>query len=188
MATQRLCTIPGCGKVHIAKKFCYMHYARFRKGTDLTKPARPRNGAQIVRDAIHSRTDECIVWPSRLGPRTYPSISINGKLHQANGYICEAASGPRPSGMKACHSCGNRACINPRHLYWGSDQQNADDAVKHGVKAKGEKIGSAKLTESDVRRIKADCSKSSSQVAREFGVSPATISAIRRKKNWKHVT
>jgi hypothetical protein len=92
------------------------------------------------------------------------------------------------------HSCGNRKCCNPNHLYAGSQKENHLDTVEHGRHnpppyKKGSDIGTSKLTESNIREIKKllEEGKKGVYIARKFNVTTACISAIKKGTNWKWV-
>lgn len=93
-----------------------------------------------------------------------------------------------------CHHCDSETCVNPRHIYLGTQQDNMNDRKLRGrfdTGPKGEKHPNAKLTEAKVRKI---ChlyfvrGQTPAQIARKVGVTRASIHGIIIGKNWKHVT
>lgn len=93
---------------------------------------------------------------------------------------------------KVLHRCPdgpNRLCCNPKHLAIGSDQDNADDRERDGNQARGERMGSAKLTEDQVVEIRRRHGEGEmvTVLAEEFDVSHGTVGALVRRETWKHV-
>lgn len=103
----------------------------------------------------------------------------------------ELANGPVPDGMCVCHSCDNPACVRPDHLFVADHAGNMADKVAKGRQflAQGEKHGRAKLTDDNVRAIRAAVAEgvAQSELARSHGVSSMTISGIVTRKRWKHL-
>jgi hypothetical protein len=103
------------------------------------------------------------------------------------------ATGPLGKGMCACHTCDNRICVNPAHLWAGTTQENHQDAYRkgrlRGPNYRGEKIGTSKLTEADVRAIWVliDANESPTAIGRRFGVTRQAINLIQRGQNWAWV-
>jgi hypothetical protein len=93
-----------------------------------------------------------------------------------------------PTGKWVLHRCDNRKCVNPRHLFLGTRQDNVDDMHAKGRarKAKGEEVGNARLTAMDVVAIRQDL-RTQSEIAKDYGIARSTVSAIKTKQNWAHV-
>ena len=94
-------------------------------------------------------------------------------------------------GQCVLHKCDNRSCINPKHLYAGSRIDNARDLRERGGRkgicaVRGEEAGNAKLTESDVMKIRRS-KKSHVVIAAQFGISRPHVSYIQTGKTWKHL-
>src|SRR5262245_27707446 len=125
---------------------------------------------------VDDDTDECILWPF---------ATTRGYGHAWGGWVharaCEHAHGPAPPGTEACHACGNRACFNPRHLRWGTRQENVDDRARHGTTARGAKL--SKLSAEQVAEIRAS-DESNTVLAKRYGVNFTTITRIRKRERW----
>lgn len=99
--------------------------------------------------------------------------------------------------MLVCHHCDNPACVNPYHLFLGTNKDNSDDKVRKNRQAKGkqlaeaqsknrprgEKIWNSKLTIDQVNQIRS-IDMSQRKLAKMFGVSQPLISKIKRKEMW----
>jgi len=90
-----------------------------------------------------------------------------------------------------CHKCDNPKCVNPAHLFLGSNADNMDDKMEKGRSAdkKGEKNGRAILTETQVREIRSRylAGISRRQLEIEYGIKKTTIYKIISRKSWKHL-
>lgn len=135
--------------------------------------------------------DDCLIWPFAKNSAGYGHIGRNGKNTLVSRIACEYANGPSPAGYEAAHECGNGhlGCCNPRHLTWKTRADNHADQIRHGTKLLGEAIPWSKLTEADVGFIRSALMGGASQqdLAFIFDVEPSNISAIHRRKSWRHV-
>lgn len=127
---------------------------------------------------------ECWEWSGPVDRDGYGKFKTRGRTRGAHRIILEWVSGT--SGPCACHACDNPPCVNPRHLGWGTHKENQQDMVRKGRGRGGGANGRAKLSEEDVRLIRASLA-SNRDLAKKFRVAPTTISAIRHRKIWPHV-
>jgi hypothetical protein len=100
----------------------------------------------------------------------------------------ELHRGPIPRGSIACHTCDNRLCCNPDHIFIGSQADNLRDMRNKGRGwfPQGERSGMAKLTEFEVLKIRDD-QRENAQIAAQYGVCADTIGRVKRGKVWKHI-
>lgn len=125
----------------------------------------------------------------------YGTATVAGRQMGAHRLAYQIVFGPVPDGLMVCHSCDNRACVNPAHLWLGTNAENMADMARKGRRrgiagTSGENCGAAKLTESQVREIRrryAAGGVSQRQLGAEYGVSQMPISYIVRRVTWKHV-
>lgn len=86
--------------------------------------------------AIFSRTTKsaqgCLEWQGGLTQTGYARIPYKCKTRLGARLVMELIHGPLPRTLQVCHSCDNRKCINPDHLWIGTRKQNQQDAVKKG--------------------------------------------------------
>lgn len=130
--------------------------------------------------------DEC--WEWKAPTTTYPGYNIRAKkrCYRANRIAYALFYGYCPP-LDICHHCDNIRCVNPHHLFAGSDQDNTEDKIAKGRHAHGETHGNAKLTDAMVLEIRAS-NKPARELAARYGVGEQAVSCARRGKTWKHIT
>jgi hypothetical protein len=107
---------------------------------------------------------------------------------KAHRLAWEREHGEIPSGMCVLHSCDNPPCVNPKHLFLGTQRDNAKDRYRKGRSAKGENHGRSKLDAEAVREIRELRGKMSQErIGRRFGVAQTVISRVQRREIWRHV-
>jgi DNA invertase Pin-like site-specific DNA recombinase len=91
--------------------------------------------------------------------------------------------------MYVCHACDNVACVNPNHLFLGTQKQNLQDMASKGRSTWGEKNPMAKLTEEQVKEIKQGfaAGKTDTEIAKQFSMSRQGINNIRNNKLWSYI-
>lgn len=137
--------------------------------------------------------DDCWLWRLRPSAQGYGMFGLQRTVMGAHRVSLTIAKGPIPKGMFACHTCDVRMCVNPAHLWAGTGADNAADMVAkgrgRGPNYRGEKVGTSKLTESEVREVLAliDGGMKIAAIGRQFGVTPQAISRIKSGLNWSWV-
>lgn len=135
----------------------------------------------------------CLLWTACCP--YHGILHYEGSKQPAHRLAWLDARGPIPSGMSVLHKCDTRGCINVDHLFLGTQADNTADMVRKGRQSRGEKRArlfrgerhnNAKLTDEQVRAIRADC-RPETQVAPEYGVTRSVIGMIRRRDAWSHV-
>lgn len=144
---------------------------------------------RYIRAHIGYSGNECIPWPYGTSDKGYGLAVISGIQMTASRWMCILSHGEPPfDGAEAAHSCGNghQGCINPNHLVWKSHKQNMEDRKRHGTENYGERNGKTKLTEADVRAIRA-APPVLAPLMERYGMSKHGISKIRSGKRWVNV-
>ena len=147
---------------------------------------------RILRRVEYDTVGGCWLWSGAIIANAgYGNLPIRGKSVAASRAAWMAFKGPIPDGLMVCHKCDVRLCCNPDHLFLGTQKDNMADmtAKGRGVVARGEKSGKARLTDAQVRSIKAQLHHGSTQrgLATKFGVHPATIQSIADGRSWRHI-
>lgn len=191
MATPRICSIDGCDKPVKSRGWCDMHYVRWHTHGDPTFRKKPGNGevVRFFREVVLTyEGDDCLFWPYGKYGSGYGMININRRSRTVSRVVCEEINGLPPSeNYDAAHSCGNGhlGCVNPRHLSWKTRAENMADKVVHGTLLRGEGVGNSKLTECEVRQIRAlKGKKYQREIAAQFGVSRELVGLIHRSERW----
>lgn len=147
------------------------------------------------------QTDYCWIWPmgrngasvNAYGTVTIPAdLRVNGKRTELVHRVAyKLENGNIPDGLCVLHRCDNPGCFRPSHMFLGTKQDNVDDCFAKGRanKPRGTQNGNAKLTEANIREIRAAYPAiSGPKLARSYGVSQAAISKIVRREWWRHVS
>lgn len=191
MATPRICSVENCNKPLSGHGLCEMHRRRWRKYGDPLARRKAENGELerwLMEVALPYEGDECLRWPFSVDRQGYGIVTVNGSHQIASRVVCERAHGAPPTPLHhAAHSCnrGHEGCVNKRHLSWKTRAENEADKVANGTSNRGERCGSAKLTEDQVLQIRRlDGQFSHAEIAVQFGVARQTISKIISGDRW----
>jgi hypothetical protein len=146
---------------------------------------------------VEKSADGCWLWTGAL---TVGYGSIGGRQDGrpvsllAHRVAWELFRGPIPEGIFICHKCDVRRCVNPDHLFLGTQADNMHDAATKGRlngrnTSHSERHYHTKLTEHDVRYIRWSYGAGVSQntLARQFGLTKGAIGHIVHYRNWNHV-
>lgn len=133
---------------------------------------------------------DCVIFRGAKSEKGYGHVGVAGnKVRTAHRVAYEVAFGLVPAGLQVLHRCKQqRACINPRHLYAGTPQQNTDDQIRDGTKCFGERTSMAKLTVeqvADIRSIHARRQHTQRELGLLFGVCQSSVSRIVRQHVWQ---
>lgn len=193
MAIQLLCSIEHCGKPRRAKGYCAMHYGRLRSTGDPLK-TKPKGKRVPIEERFWQRAKKsdisgCLEWTGSKNDDGYGIVGENGRCHLAHRIAYRLHTGVDPGEAKVCHRCDNPACVNPDHLFLGTQAENiADRNVKGRTRsARGEAHYAVKLQASDVCQIRdmiGTDGNTHASIAKLYGVAEGTIGSIHRRKNW----
>ena len=154
------------------------------------------------RRVANTRRDDngCWNWQGANNGKGYGVLKVGDKMRLAHRIAYLLSKGEIPDGLLVCHSCDNRACVNPAHLWLGTQSDNLRDGVAKGRPIgrqpgmapinQGSAHGMAKLTEADVLAIRAahrDHGTSGAVLARRYNVTTGLVCGILRGERWKHV-
>lgn len=169
---------------------------------ELNNQPRQRRGlnlAGIVNERFADRfwakvdpTGECWEWMAHRNNHGYGQFTVQkGVFYTAHNVSYALTHGPIPAGMNICHRCDNPPCVNPDHLFIGTQSDNAHDMFAKGraIRTRGTDRHNAVLTEDVVRAIRNAGRYRGliKDLSSEYGVSTTTIRAVRTGKKWRHV-
>jgi len=161
------------------------------------------------------KSGDCWLWTGAKHSVAFPygEIGVDGRPRGTHRVSWELAHGPIPPGVCVCHTCDTPACVNPAHLFLGTDADNAWDKVRKGRAPRGDthpnrlhperlrwkdthayrqnpSLMGRKLTAADVLAIRARWEAGDvmqKQLAAEYGVTPTAVCLILKRKSWKHL-
>jgi hypothetical protein len=120
----------------------------------------------------------------------YPIICFNHKKINLHRFMWQNYNGEIPKELCVLHKCDNRKCSNIDHLFLGTLADNCRDRSKKGRTKngglKGEQISWAKLNNISILKIRND-NRLHKIIAKDYNVSPNTISTIKRGETWRHL-
>lgn len=150
------------------------------------------------------KSGECWLWTGYHISTGYGRLGVNGKVVATHRFSYELHNGPIPDGLCVCHTCDNPSCVNPVHLFLGTQQENIADRNQKGRTAKGDRAGPRTHPERYIRprgeknpRAKLDWPRVTAirerytagnihqrALAAEYGVSRTLIRLIIQGKVW----
>ncbi len=192
----RVCEVDGCDRKHFGRGYCQMHYCRWRATGDVhTVRAGHRFGEVDPAQRLSARSvprGDCLVYaggrPQRSGHR---AMGFRGRYVGVHRVAWILANGDIPEGISVLHRCDVPDCINVNHLFLGTVAENNADRDRKGrhIPLHGSKNGFAKLSEYQIIEIRDLLARgvTQRQVAAQYGVSQATVWAIKSGRSWGHV-
>lgn len=137
------------------------------------------------------KTSTCWLWRGNtnwFGHGIFWADEFRWKAHR---YMWKLIYKNIPPRMHVLHHCDIAACVNPQHLYTGSQKDNIRDCIKRNRRNTpiGEKAKQAILTEEDVYKIRQLAADGNPilQISKLYKCSEGAIDGIVRRKNWKHL-
>jgi len=207
METKRYCV--DCGKelVSLTAARCRPCTSKYHGTLHKEEPIGQKFWAKIDRNGpiVSYVGTPCWIWQGARDTHGYGQLRINRALTLVHRFSYELHYGPILENMAVCHSCDTRLCINPAHLWLGTKGDNVRDMEKKGrayhprgensgarkkpeTRARGERQGSAKLTNKSVIEIRESHPKITyNQLAGQYHVSRTTIVRIVKRESWKHI-
>lgn len=136
----------------------------------------------------------CWLWDASAQADGYGRMRIGDETRLAHRLSYEHHRGPIPHGLLVLHRCDVPACVNPDHLFLGTNAENMVDMVRKGRsksegRCRGERGPAAKLTDEKVRRIRdlGSAGMPQRKIAAQVGVSQRSILRVLQHQTWRHV-
>ena len=197
-----VCLAEGCDRVvtkHGGFGYCTKHYQRYKKHGDPHradwKELKGNNLEEKLRFNSIENENGCWIWQGGKTNFGYGTIGIgNNKTELVHRLAYKFWDGEVSSDLFVCHHCDQPLCVNPNHLFLGTNQDNIDDKMYKGRAYtgvhKGELNVRSSLTDKQVKELKYDLFKRNMKqvdLCEKFGVSRDVVSSIFRGRTWTHI-
>jgi len=195
------CNCPPCVNIdhlELQTPLQNMHY-KMACGRLRVSDALPNIWARSMKRTLFDRfwtkvnkTDGCWLWTGGLNKDGYGTFSFYGPIIAVHRIVWMLVKSEIPKGLNVLHKCDIRNCLNPDHLYLGTQKDNRRDADIRGRTnlPKGSAHPNAKLTEAQVILIRTEWKPwiyTARMLAIKHGVKKSVIMDILNRKTWKHI-
>ena len=134
----KVCSVDGCERRHRSKGMCSMHRRRvmkhgsphIRKKRDNGFPSREHMMENSCVSESSYNGVNCREWGMSINSDGYGNMTINRKNYKSHRVMWEIENGPIEGGLHCLHHCDNRACLEIRHLFLGSNLDNVRDKMR----------------------------------------------------------
>jgi hypothetical protein len=137
------------------------------------------------------KTDSCWIWKAKARCNGYGLFKINQRNIPAHRISYQIHNGDFDFNLHVLHKCDIRNCVNPDHLFLGTNKDNVDDKVSKDRQAKGSDNGNSILSENDVIEIKELLKYKYygyiRHMMKKYNVSERCILDIKSGRTWKHI-
>lgn len=139
--------------------------------------------------------ERCWSWGGTSHTGGYGRFKVGRTNHLAHRVSYFLALGVNPGELCVCHSCDNRRCVKPTHLFLGTRVDNNSDMMAKNrgnwsQPCKGSQHGNSRFTEKDVieiRNLWAAGELTQKQIAERFKTRQSVVSRIVKNRCWTHV-
>lgn len=100
--------------------------------------------------------NDCWFWKGNINRLGYGQMRIHGSIVRAHRVSYSLAGNSLMKYPMVCHTCDNRSCVNPKHLYGGTQADNMRDMVERGRSRRGERNQNASMTDAQVLAMRKD--------------------------------
>ncbi len=145
---------------------------------------------QRILSKIHKDENGCWLFTGAIHWRGYGAFWFKNKTISAHRASYELFKGPIEKNLLVCHHCDVQRCVNPDHLFLGTNQDNSDDMTVKKRNKRGVDQHYAKLSESDVIYVRGLFEKAmyrKKSIALIFKIDPSTVASIINRETWKHI-
>lgn len=147
--------------------------------------------SRIEKHSIPEPNSGCTIWTGAIATGGYGQIRFGKETWAIHRVVYFLNYGPFDRQLCVCHRCDNPSCINPSHLFLGTDADNNADMLNkgRGVVLRGEEHSRVLLKDSDIIEIfrLRSTGLKQSELAARFNVNVATIAGVLSRINWKHI-
>lgn len=145
---------------------------------------------KIVLRAL-KKENGCIEWSGSKNDKGYGEIRGSNRMKKryVHRLAFELFVHPLVDDVQVLHECDNPPCLNPAHLFLGSNLDNVLDKISKGRQPRGENHGQSKLSDEQViqARLMREKGMSYKKIADKLGVWPMTIWNIVKRIHWAHI-
>lgn len=174
-----------CSRPAVARGLCHTHYMHLRRAGLLESLA--ETDEQFISSRVLVDQDGHWLW-QRSTWNGYGRMVRRGVSMPAHVFSFLAHGGTRNDGEQINHTCHIRNCVNPAHLYSGTQKDNMRDMRSAGRSRilRGSDNGMSKIDAQAAIEIR-ESRDPARHVAARHGVSMSLVYAIRRGRVWRHV-